>query len=272
MHRVLTKMKTIHYADDSTIYSEFKKGVDCSSIVNNELESLRLWLETNKLHLNVGKTKYMILNNMSKPPDLNLKIGASSIERTDTYKFLGLILDDRLTFADHVNKLCSKIARNIGVIRRLSLIVPNDVLKNLYYAFVHSYFTYALTSYASATVSVTGRLSRLIDKSIKLITGANRLTPEIYREQNILNFTQAYKYFSSIKIFRIMHLDDHNYFLHKILLIQYSHNHNTRNSTLDILKTPRMYFSKCQRSFLYAGINIWNSVPVALRDLNEYKK
>ena len=67
--------------------------------------------------------------------------------RTDLHKFLGVHIDDKITFGSHISKLCAKISRGIGMLRRLKPLVSNVVLKQLYYAFVHSHFSYAITSY-----------------------------------------------------------------------------------------------------------------------------
>ena len=121
----------------------------------------------------------MIVHNRSDPVDLNICIGNSAVQRTDEHKFLGVYLDQRLTFASHTSKICSKIARNIGIIRKISFNAPCYVLRKLHYAFIHSTYTYAITAYGSASVSVTKKLSNLVDKSLKLVLGVRGL-PLIY--------------------------------------------------------------------------------------------
>ena len=67
MHRALSYMKIIHFADDSTLYIAYEKNIDCSNMVNHELDSLNTWLLANKLFLNIDKTKFMIIHNQGTP-------------------------------------------------------------------------------------------------------------------------------------------------------------------------------------------------------------
>ena len=275
MRNALSNMKIIHFADDSTLYLDYNKNINCSYLVNYDLETLNSWLSINKLYLNINKTKYMIINNRGRPPDLELRIGETLLERTEVHKFLGVHLDHQLTFSVHANKLCSKMSRNIGIIRKLSSVVPQSVLRNLHFSFVYSHCIYAINSFGSATVSVIGRISKLLDKSIRNIYDRNRQINEICKSENLLNFSLAFQYFASIKMFQILCMNSHSYFANKIESCQVHHNYRTRNSALDLCTLPMVRFSKCQRSFVYIGIKFWNCLPVYIRNieqLNKFKK
>ena len=183
MENALRNMNIIHFADDSTLHVKLPKNCDITSMVNNELLSINSWLQANRLCLNVDKTKYMIFSIKDKPPDLGISIGRTLIGRTDVHKFLGVHNDDKLNFASHISKLCSKISRGIGMLRRLKSLVPKDVLKQLYYAFIYSHFTYAITSYQSAYLNQTQKLKNLINKALKLVFNVNVLTHDLLKEK-----------------------------------------------------------------------------------------
>ena len=119
MKNCLNAFNVIHFADDSNLYLKFEENI--SRVANEELNSLQSWLNTNKLFLNVEKTKYMIMSNRLVAPDLDLKIGQSHIERTETHKFLGIYIDQHLNFKNHTNKLCSKISSSVGLLRKIRL-------------------------------------------------------------------------------------------------------------------------------------------------------
>ena len=269
MYKSLNDIKILHYADDSTLYFEFPRGENCSPLVNLELNSLNSWLLTNKLFLNINKTKYMIINNKKNPDNLTLKIGDSQIERTDVHNFLGVQLDEKLTFSAHCNKLSSKISRNIGVIRKLSYVVPKSILRNLHFAFVNSHIVYSIISYGSATNTATNRLSKLVDKSIKINSGSNRISINVYRQQNLFGFSLTHQYFSIIKMYQILRMNLHHYFIEKIDRFQISHEHSTRFASGELFTLPFMRHNKCQRSFLYRGLQFWNQLPVSIRNLEK---
>ena len=86
---------------------------------------------------------------------MNILIGNTPIGRTDVHKFLGVHIDEKINFGHHISTICSKISRGIGILRRVKPLIPDDVLKQLYYAFIYSHFTYAITSYQSAYLNQT---------------------------------------------------------------------------------------------------------------------
>ena len=266
MANSLTHTKILHFADDSTMYINFNKKTDISHQINIELEPINNWLRANKLYLNVNKTKYMIINNRDKPPDLNLMIGNSNIERCNVHKFLGVHIDDRLNFGTHTDKLSAKISRGIGVIRKMNHIVPKEVLRQLYFAFIYSNFTYAITTYGSASQNQLKRLTNLINKSLRIVTDSQRITPEVCKREQIFDFPMTFKYFCSIKMYQVISMNQHNYFAEKLASFQINHNHSTRSATSHNLSIPLYRSTKCQKSFPFIGTKFWNELPTSLRE------
>ena len=86
--------------------------------MDNELSYITDWLPCSKLSLNVNKTKF------------TTSIDNMTVERVRTFNFLGLILNDHLTWRDHLNNVSRKILRAIGVLNFLK------------HTFPISYFTY----------------------------------------------------------------------------------------------------------------------------------
>ena len=86
-----------------------------------ELETVNEWLKPNKLTLNIPKTKYVIFGskyNLRNKPDLNLTLGGEKIDQDTEMKYLGVILDDHLTFNQHVQNIHTKPTRKLGIVRR----------------------------------------------------------------------------------------------------------------------------------------------------------
>ena len=272
MTNSLNNTKILHFADDSTLYKSYNKNTDISQQTNNELYSINNWLLANKLYLNVNKTKYMIINNRDKPPDLDLKIGNSQIERCYEHKFLGVHIDDRLTFSTHTSKLSAKISRGLGVIRRMNQIVPKDVIRQLYYAFIYSNFTYAITTYGSTYQNQKKRLTNLINKSLKIVFNVNRITPETCKQEQMFDFEMTFKYFCAIKMYQIIHMGLHNYFTDKLSSFQINHDHATRQSSSHNLSTPLYRSTKCQKSFMYVGTKFWNELPTSIKNSENFKQ
>ena len=276
MSNSLDNLNIVHFADDSTIHTSFNKNENIAPEINNRLSRISRWLSANKLHLNVGKTKYMIFSIKDKPPDLNLSLGGSQIERKNVKKFLGIYIDDKVSFAEHTNKISCKLSQGVGMMRKMKLIVPRHVLKQLFYAFIYSKFTYGITCYGSAYQNQIQRVKSLTNRAIKLILNRDTLTAEICKSEHIFDFNMAYQYFCSINMYRILQLNSHPFLATKIFSYQTNHSYETRFVDDQSLTLPLFRLSKCQRSFLYNGIKIWNSLPPNIKtvhdDLKSFKK
>ena len=142
-----TKLKFLMYADDTTIYFNLEDfDPECvETEINNELERVNVWLKLNKLSLNIKKTKLMIFHRKQKKiKDKNISIDIVQIERVNTFNFLGILLDESLTWTDHTNIVANKISRVTGVLHRLKNIFPKEILLTLYNTLILSYINYGL--------------------------------------------------------------------------------------------------------------------------------
>ena len=94
------------YADDTTIYfniEDFNTN-NLEAEINKELEQVNTWLKVNKLSLNVGKTKIMIFHRKRKHiPEIKVLIDGCNIECVNSFNFLGIMLDQGLSWNNHVD-------------------------------------------------------------------------------------------------------------------------------------------------------------------------
>ena len=126
------------FADDTSLksYLDTKNAnfslSQTSSIINQELQKVHDWLAVNKLSLNVKKTKFMVFHTSQK--DIKdyipkLKIGGGDIERVENFNFLGLKLNEKMSWKPHVDMISNKISKYIGVLNRLKRYLPGFMLK-----------------------------------------------------------------------------------------------------------------------------------------------
>ena len=118
----------VMFADNTNLIL-FHKNLDTLfAIMNVELENVSTWFKTNKLSLNVDKTKWSLFQPHSKRRFLlqtlpNLLIEDIHIKREHATKFLGVFIDENLSWKQHIEILNSKISKSIG-----SLYKSKDVL------------------------------------------------------------------------------------------------------------------------------------------------
>ncbi len=109
------------YADDTELYTSSKSQIEIKLTFQIELTVVCEWLRANKLTLNANKMKYVIFGTEQKltiKPDLNLTVGSSKIERVPSMKYLGVILDEHLTFDEHITYILTKSSKKLGILRR----------------------------------------------------------------------------------------------------------------------------------------------------------
>ena len=78
-----------------------------------------------------------------------LKINETEIQREQAPKFLGVIIDENLTWKNHIDLIENKISKNIGVLFKASKVLNMTCLKNIYFSLIHSYINYANIAWAS---------------------------------------------------------------------------------------------------------------------------
>ena len=137
---VLIFFNFVHFADDSSIYDKGDNFADLIESINGELTGIDHWLRGNKLSLNIGKTKFMIFSNNNFDVPI-LKIRDEQLEYVDKIKFLGVIVDSKLRFTDHIKGVCSKVERVCGIFNRLLFIEKRffEISSEEHYLFCSSF-------------------------------------------------------------------------------------------------------------------------------------
>ena len=102
---------SILFADDTTVLLEGKEYEGLVVALNNELHKVSTWLDANKLSTNSKKTHFMVFHRSRiKTSDINVVMQQNTIDRVNSTKFLGLIIDDKLKWHEHIQH---KIARSV---------------------------------------------------------------------------------------------------------------------------------------------------------------
>ena len=112
------------YADDTTQFCNFD-NVCSENKINSELDNIFDWLCSNKLSLNVSKTKFACFHTKQKIivyPDI--KINTISIGRVSEFSFLGPIIFSDLKWNKHFDHIGLKISKVIGIMYRLKPTTP----------------------------------------------------------------------------------------------------------------------------------------------------
>ena len=102
------ELKFYLFADDTNIYFESNELKSLEKIMNKELMKLYEWLCINRLSLNISKTNFVVFHVKNKPKSLVTILINKAIDEVEEVKYLGIIIDSKMTFKSHINELKKK--------------------------------------------------------------------------------------------------------------------------------------------------------------------
>lgn len=239
----LGEKKCVIFADDTTLYAS---GSDLHALkieTDSLLQQATYWFEMNQLKLNQSKTKTLIFTS------------DKLIKSQQPVTLLGINLDAHLTWGSQVDRVCSKIASNLYALRKLSGMVPQQVLRVAYFALVESHLTYGLTLWGrSADV---GKVFVMQKRAIRAMAriGSREHCTEWFRRFRVLTLPSLYIYCSIVKICASLSI----YSTHSDL-----HNYETRSR--DNLLASRSRLTMSQKNKL--DVRLFNKLPENLKQLD----
>ena len=201
------------FADDTNIYLESESLQTLALIINREIDKLYVWLNVNRLSLNISKTNYILFHPYNKPmkQNIEIKINGNLISEKEYIKYLGVLIDSTLSWKYQISSLCKKVSRAIGVMHKLKAFVPTQVMKSIYYSLVYSHIIYAIEVWGSTFHTELNKIFILQKRAIRLMNQRGNtpflpgpLTPSnpIFVKLNTLKVTDIYKYQISKFIFK----------------------------------------------------------------------
>ena len=120
------------YPDDTSLTIASNNVYILEQQMIHDICEIHTWLQANKLSLNVVKTKYMIIASQHKIGHLKhqfqIEINHQPLKREKGYKYLGIEIDESLTWKDYVNRISRKISGAIGGLKRVRHFVPFEKL------------------------------------------------------------------------------------------------------------------------------------------------
>ena len=137
------------YADDTSTLLISKSVQELESIYNKELSYVTDWLDASKLTLNVEKSNLVLFRSIKKTVEtLNIKIKGEQIEEKDYAKYLGILIDNKLSWNCHIKHVNLKISKGIGILTKLRRYLSKGVLRTLYRISYHRFFVIIITDIA----------------------------------------------------------------------------------------------------------------------------
>ena len=233
-------------------------------VVNNELTKLAHWFKANKLSLNASKTKYTFFHKLNARDDIPLKlpilsINKVNIKRERSMKFLGVILDENITWKEHIKLIENKIAKNIGILYKAKFLLNQTCLRNIYYSFIHCYLNYANIAWCSTNRSKLTKLFNKQKHASRIIFNVDKFTHSrpLMKNLNVLNVYQINIYQSLIFMYKFNNKMTPTIF--NTLFKKIEHAYPTRFSNNNFVQ-PKTFSKTTNFSISKRGPYLWNTL------------
>ena len=271
--KIADKGKMRLFADDTIIFIIANDLKLLFTLANDITRNVYQWLVSNKLSINFEKTNYMVFkaNNytINEIKNLNLSISINNIllSRTTSIKYLGVWLDDQLSWNAHVTQLLKKVSSLIGIIYRKKYLLSARCRKNIYFGLVYSSLVYCIEVYGRAKKSVLKPLIVKCNTFLRILQDKPRRysIKELYRNYETLPVNLLYKLFILKLMYRVVYC---KCLLPSVIVNLFSinddiHSYNTRSR-----HEFNIQANSCTNSISYIGPSMWLKLPRTNRELS----
>lgn len=305
--KMLKNSNTFAYADDTAIIVEHECIDSAAYLMQEELNTLTKWCHDRGLIINAAKTKLMhfrprhiprtnikptfhnteclhrTYNNNNTPSNDTC---STEIEYVDTYKYLGIHLDEHFKWKTHTDILHKKLRRSSYALYHLGNCAPYSVLRQAYFSLAESYLRHGITAWGTATYCKALQLTQT--RLLKLLNKNQHKNPQqntVYASNNNMQTQQqggnadssskhrSTKTLQLNKDLQILSINNiykttiiNEFYNNTNILQQLNHEQNTRNRTQGRYKIPRYRTNYGKHSLAVTLPTSLNQLPTQLLD------
>ena len=163
------------YADDTNIFIVDSTRENAYTKANDMLRNIHLYMLSNQLHINMSKCNYMYFDpgiTCARTRTLHtLSLNGTFIKQVTSIKFLGIILDDNLTWLPHIEYLNNKLKSCIGAIKCIRQCLPKNQFINIYHTLFMSHLTYGISVWGGISPTSLDPLFITQKRCIRMLFG-----------------------------------------------------------------------------------------------------
>ena len=300
--------KFILFADDTNIFIAADTEKDAFDRANQILCKVYLYMISNQLHINMGKccyihfrpkttfksasrTRYSYSNFMPA-----LWINGQKIPQVHSTKFLGIIIDDRLSWEDHVSHLENKLKSSLALIKRIIQYVPKSQYMNIYNSLFLSHLTYGISAWGGIPNYKLEKLFAVQKRCIRLLFGKNlsfdhgeyyktcarsrtyqehisprdfclEHTKPLFREHKLLTLHNLYHKHVFVELFKIIKYREPRGIFDNISISGNDHNNRIILKPISNIMNNKLLIT--QQNFFFKSCKIWNTIGKDIFEKNK---
>ena len=164
---LVTSSTCLLFADDTLLYRPIKSPNDEQQL-QHDINQIQLWCDVNKMKLNTKKTKVMRIS-WSTSVEPNYTLNGTQLDVVSEYKYLGVILNKKLTWDTHVDYVVTKANRMLGFVFSVARHLSSDAFLALYKALVLPIIEYGVPVWHLHTNALIDKIERVQRRATRMI-------------------------------------------------------------------------------------------------------
>ena len=266
----LSNCKPRMYADDTHLTYASSNLENLQFCLNEDLANVFDWLQANKLTLNMTKTEFMLIGSRQRLNTLTtspiIRMNSTQVSKVSATKSLGVMIDDKLDWHDHIEKLTKKIASGIGALKRIRHLIPASTLHLIYQALIKPHFDYCDIVWGNCGKTLRDKLQKLQNRAARVLTFSNydADTTELLEFLGWKNLARQQEIHKATMMFRCLHGLAPEYLCSKFTWRDPAYNLRDSENKLNVPLPRTNYY---RNSFSYNGATLWNSLPCDIRNI-----
>ena len=256
------------FADDTQVATASHDIEVITETLNSDLNNVASWLSANKLTLNNSKTEYIIIGSKKRlglvTCDPIINVGNLKINRVETTKSLGLMIDESLNWSAHVDHIFKKVASGLAILRKVREILDFDTLIIIYQSIIQPYFDYCAQVWGCLGKTLVVKVQKLQNRAFRIITRENYTTrsADMLKTLGIPNLEKRRMQQLSIFMYKVKNRLVSDYLCDLFTNVSDIHNYDTRQSGADLI-LPKPKTNSMKNAFSYRGAEAWNTLSLS---------
>ena len=266
LHEAVPEINVQLYADDTVLYTSSPDTVVLVNDLQQGLDSLSKWCNSNKLTVNPKKTKMMTFGTRSsvkKTKGCKLYLDNTRIQAVATFKYLGFVLDSTLSFKNQISDIIKKVFHKHTLLTRLMSFLNVNTTLLIYKTMLLPYFDYCDVVYQQANSGDLEKLQRLQNKCLKTSLGLNKRcdTKTVHTRAKC----------AMLEARRKAHLCNFMFIRQGRINLMDERDIRTRQHDAPLFLVNIPHNEAFKRSVQYSGSVTWNNLSVETRSLDNYQ-
>ena len=234
--------------------------------LQNDLDRVAQWMISSRLVLNEVKTKVMFFGTKQKLGlfgDINIQLHGKQVERVPKFSYLGVMLDEQISWKEHTEKICKKVGKRLGLLSRIRTCLTIEASKCIYNTIVQPIFDNTDVVWSELPVGCSQSLQKLQNRAARIILQreSSRNTFDIL---NWVELSTRRKIHKCVLVFKCLNNLVPEYLSGYFTRNSSIHSYNTRRK--NNLHLPKPNLSLGRRSFIYSGSLIYNNLPDEIKN------